>query len=104
MARTRPGVAGIPTADRCANRPCPYTEAIARDDGDIIGQDTAWVAEHLGNRRKKIYKIYSIEEISEMSFTNPNCVLLMKAPNCALQRPALTYLTQEIYLAERRTK
>ena len=41
---------------------------------------TMWVAEHLGNPKKeKIYKIYSIEEISEMSFTNPNCVLLMKA-------------------------
>ena len=51
---------------------------------------TMRVAEHLGNPEKeKIYKLYSIKEISEMSFTNPNCVLLMKAPNSNLQRPAL---------------
>jgi len=66
---------------------------------------TMWVAEHLGNPKKeKIYKIYSIEEISEMSFTNPNCVLLMKAPNCALQRPALGIPDTKFILLNDRTK
>ena len=70
-----------------------------------IKAPTMWVAEHLGNPKKeKIYKIYSIEEISEMSFTNPNCVLLMKAPNCALQRPALGIPDTKFILLNDRTK
>ena len=55
-------------------------------------------------KKEKIYKIYSIEEISEMSFTNPNCVLLMKAPNCALQRPALGIPDTKFILLNDRTK
>lgn len=39
-----------------------------------------------------------------MSFTNPNCVLLMKAPNCALQRPALGIPDTKFILLNDRTK
>ncbi len=64
-----------------------------------------WIAEHLGNPEKeKIYKIYSIEEISEMSFTSPNCVLLMKAPNSTQQRPAFGIPDTKFVLLNDRAK
>lgn len=66
---------------------------------------TMRVAEHLGNPEKeKIYKTYSIEEISEMSFTNPNCVLLMKDPDSTQQRPALGIPDTKFVLLNNRTK
>lgn len=66
---------------------------------------TMRVAEHLGNPKKeKIYKSYPIEEISEMSFTNPNCVLLIKDLNSKLQRPALGIPDTKFVLLDDRAK
>ena len=66
---------------------------------------TMRVAEHLGNPKKeKIYNIYSIEEISEMSFSCPNCVLLMKAPNSTQQRPTLGIPDTKFVLLNDRAK
>lgn len=66
---------------------------------------TMRVAEHLGNPdEEKIYKIYSIEEISRMTFKSPNCVLLFKAPHCNRQRPAVGIPDTEFLLLDDRAK
>lgn len=63
------------------------------------------VAEHLGNPEEEtIYRIYTVKEISRMSFRRPNCVLLLKNPNCLLQRPATGIPETEFHLLNDRAK
>lgn len=65
---------------------------------------TMRVAEHLGNpEEEKIYRIYSIKEISQMSFRRPNCVLLFKKNNNR-QRSASGIPDTKFHLLDERTK